>query len=333
MPDAAPEIVFTGAAKPPSWGERLIRAHTPEAHYQDLMKKYFWVTDRLEGPSLELALRLRPTVELAARAGGWSRTLMEGFYVGQAALFMAFLGYRGLKSAAGVFGGLASRHGSTMPELRPVALIEPPGGFPRRRRIIRGNWKTIHTPNVIALGPATIGVIASGSSRSVVAPLTEDDVDNHRKDGRKRNRSRARDRRNNDRRRNGILVMGEEENNHEEPEFPEVFHNDVRPVKTDKKPYDWAGLYDEAIGIEQNDAASKEAVIKLLGQMMMDDTGEGFRDSLASTLAEPNAAIRVKALDELITEGAEAFNVSDNEVIVRAQLLVQAATSLNTNSK
>lgn len=126
MPDAAREIVYTGAAKPPSWGERLIRAHTPETHYQELMKKYFWVTDRLEGKPKELVQRIRPQVELAARAAGWTKTGLELFLVGQAAILAAFLGYRTLQSAGGVFRGMARRHGSTIPELPPVALIESP---------------------------------------------------------------------------------------------------------------------------------------------------------------------------------------------------------------
>ncbi len=103
MPDAAPEVVYTGAATPPSWGERaghfvkekVIDPHTPEAHYQSIMKKYFWVTDRLEGRSIELVQKIRPTMELYAKAAGWSQTIMEGFFVGQAAVFMKNLASQG----------------------------------------------------------------------------------------------------------------------------------------------------------------------------------------------------------------------------------------------
>ncbi len=109
MPDAAPEIVYTGAAQPPSWRERL-RAHTPEAHYQDIMQKYFWVTDRLEGRSLELVQKIRPTMELYAKAAGWSQTIMELYLAGSAVAITAILAGKGLKSAGEVFVGLARRH-------------------------------------------------------------------------------------------------------------------------------------------------------------------------------------------------------------------------------
>lgn len=122
MPEVAAEIVYTGVGK--FVKEKIIDPHTPEAHYQDIMQKYFWVTDRLEGPSFELAQRLRPQVELAARAAGWSKTLVEGFIVGQAAAFMMFLGYRGFKSTAEVFGGMARRHGGKVLEEAASVVAE-----------------------------------------------------------------------------------------------------------------------------------------------------------------------------------------------------------------
>lgn len=119
MPDAAPEIVYTGAGKPPSWGERagqfvkekIIDPHTPEAHYQDIMKKYFWATDRLEGRPREIAQRLRPQVELAAKAAGWSQTFAELYLAGSALALTTIIAGKGLKSAAEVFGEMARRHG------------------------------------------------------------------------------------------------------------------------------------------------------------------------------------------------------------------------------
>lgn len=187
MPDAGHEIVYTALAKPPSWGERLIRAHTPEAHYQDLMKKYFWVTDRLEGKSLELAQRLRPTVELAARAAGWTRTITEAYLAGSAVTVTAILAGKGLKSAADVFSDLARKHGSTMstpacieapkktpsPELAPsgprVALAVPDLG-PKPSHLSRERWKAMER---ISRTVAT-DVGAPGEKRPRVAPVVRD---------------------------------------------------------------------------------------------------------------------------------------------------------------
>lgn len=118
MADIGSELVSHGATKPSpleSAGkfvkEKIIDPHTPEAHYRDIMKKYFLITDKLEGTSLELTRRLRPTVEIAARAAGWSQTFTELYFAGQAVAFLGFLGFRGLKSAVGVFGDMAKKHG------------------------------------------------------------------------------------------------------------------------------------------------------------------------------------------------------------------------------
>lgn len=175
MPDAAVEIVYTGVGR--FVQEQIIALHTPEAHYQKIMQKYFWVTERLEGQSLELAQYLRPQVELAARAAGWSKTLVEGFIVGQAAAFMMFLGYRGFKSAAEVFGGMARRHGSTMPESRSfesvssIALLAAPTSSTRPGGVVRRNRKDVETPDVI-LGPATSAAGQSTLNSDVPAHLT-----------------------------------------------------------------------------------------------------------------------------------------------------------------
>lgn len=116
MPDAAQEIVYTAFAKPPSWGERLIHAHTPEAHYQDIMKKYFRVTDRLEGRPREIVQRLRPQIELAAKAAGWSQTFAELYLAGSALALTTIIAGKGLKTAAEVFGGMGRRHGGKVLE-------------------------------------------------------------------------------------------------------------------------------------------------------------------------------------------------------------------------
>ncbi len=112
MPEAAKEIVYTGVGK--FVKEKIIDPHTPEAHYQDIMKKYFWVTDRLEGPSFELSQRIRPQVELAAKAAGWSQTFVELYMAGSAIALTAILAGKGIKSAADVFGGMARRHGGKL---------------------------------------------------------------------------------------------------------------------------------------------------------------------------------------------------------------------------
>lgn len=137
MPEAAAsELVFVGQARPPSWREKagrfvkekIIDPHTPEAHYQDIIKKYFWVTDRLEGPSLDLAQRIRPQVELAARAAGWTKTITEVYLAGCAVAFTAFLTKQGIKSTGEVFGSLARRHsgmatGTVVPLLRSGEVV------------------------------------------------------------------------------------------------------------------------------------------------------------------------------------------------------------------
>lgn len=120
MPDASVEIMYTGSAKPPSWGERLIREHTPEAHYQKIMQKYFWVTERLEGQSLELAQYLRPQVELAAKAAGWSETFVELYVAGSAIALTTILAGKGLKSAADVFRQMGRREGGQKTEKTAV---------------------------------------------------------------------------------------------------------------------------------------------------------------------------------------------------------------------
>lgn len=122
MPDASFEIMYTGSAKPLSWGERLIREHTPEAHYQDIMKKYFRVTDRLEGKPREIAQRLRPQVELAAKAAGWSETFVELYVAGSALALTTIIAGKGLKTAAEVFGGMGRKHEPNT----PIRLIGPP---------------------------------------------------------------------------------------------------------------------------------------------------------------------------------------------------------------
>lgn len=118
MPEATKEIVYTGLGK--FVQEKIIAPHTPEAHYQKIMQKYFRVTDRLEGQSLELAQYLRPQVELAAKAAGWSQTFAELYLAGSAIALTTIIAGKGLKTAADVFRQMGRREGGQKTEKTAV---------------------------------------------------------------------------------------------------------------------------------------------------------------------------------------------------------------------
>lgn len=113
MPEATKEIVYTGFGK--FVQEKIIAPHTPEAHYQKIMQKYFWATDRLEGKPREIAQRIRPQVELAAKAAGWSETFAELYLAGSALALTTIIAGKGLKSAAEVFGRMGRNQGDPVP--------------------------------------------------------------------------------------------------------------------------------------------------------------------------------------------------------------------------
>lgn len=96
-----------------------------------------------------IAQRLRPTVELAARAAGWTRTITEAYLAGSAVTVTAILAGKGLKSAADVFSDLARKHGSTMstpacieaPKKTPSPELAPSG--PRVAPVVRDNGQVL----------------------------------------------------------------------------------------------------------------------------------------------------------------------------------------------
>lgn len=321
MPEAAAEIIYTGAGKPPSWGERILRAHTPEAHYQDIMKKYFRVTDRLEGKSSELVRSARPAVEIYAKAAGWGQTIMELYLAGSAIAVTAILAGKGLKTAAGVFGDLARKHGSTIPESpdsnKPVALIEPP-----------------KSPSVIKLGPATVNALenteASLTSSVVTTPGNSDNL-------RKKKRKTAKARRNDDRRRRGIPVDDDDDSRLRRTEIPSAAapggngrapaDADTRVVPPQEIPMDrWSTDYDAAIGTDSKVAVHKELTLSLLKTMMMDRSKGGFFDTLAQAMAESNREIRKSLVEAAVSAAADAFG-TDPEAAAAVQLLIEHMTS------
>lgn len=320
MPDAAREIVYTGAAKPPSWGERLVRAHTPEAHYQDIMKKYFWVTDRLEGKSLELVQSARPAVELSAKAAGWSQTIIELYLAGSAVAITAILAGKGLRSAAGVFSEMARRHGSTA----PFAPIEAPKQN-RRKRIIRGNWKEVKTPDVIYLGPA-----ADVADPSPVMPDTHPPT---------RSETAAPSRLSPARFAGFAAVTSRvaTETHPSQPKNPAIVapgrdgrespDGDTRSTPPPKiRMNRWEQAYDDGIGTDPSAVTQKAGTMKLLQTMMMDRSDGGFFNVLARAMVEPNAQIRQKMVEKAVLEAAKAFGVNQ-ETTLAAQLLIEYMTS------
>lgn len=119
MPDVSPEIIYTGAAKPPKWQDRAgqwakaeAHKHTPEAHKQEAMRFFDDATGHLYGRSREIADALRPKVEVLATFGGWSKTMMELCLAGTAVGVSAVLVGKGVKSTAEVFLDMARRHRS-----------------------------------------------------------------------------------------------------------------------------------------------------------------------------------------------------------------------------
>lgn len=330
MPEsAASELVSVGQARPSSWRkmagrfvqEKIIDPHTPEAHYQDIMKKYFRVTDRLEGKPREIAQRIRPQVELAVKAAGWSQTFAELYLAGSAITITAILAGKGLKTAAEVFGGMGRKHEPNA----PLLLIGSPESPQRSARLVRGNWKEVVTPDVIALEPAT-DVADPSPVMSDTHPL----VGSGKKSTSKLSPSRlaafaavslriATEAHPSQVKNSAVVAPGREGR---EPPDGDTRSTPPRKIRMDP----WEKAYDDGIGTDPSVVAQKAGTIKLLQTMMMDRSDGGFSNALAQAMAEPNAKIRQKMVEKAVLEAAEAFGV-DGEVVLPAQLLIEFMTS------
>lgn len=281
MPDTAAEIVYTGAAKPPSWSERLIDEHTPEAHYRKIMQKYFWVTDR-------------PQVELAAKAAGWSETFAELYLAGSAITITAILAGKGLITAADVFRQMGRREGRTMPASEPsksnapILLIGPPEkpatppkpdvGKPRKEKL-----------------SAKARRIAARRRRGI--PV---DMDDTPRTGRVESHSIA-------------ALDGNSR------ELTDDIRRSVPPPKIPMDR--WGNAYDKAIGTDASAAAQRAWTLGLLRSMMMDRSKGGFSDALVQAMAESNAEIRKRMVEVAIQEAAQAFGADDDAVAAAQLLI------------
>lgn len=355
MADAGAELISQGVVKPSpleSVGkfvkEKIIDPHTPEAHYHDIMKKYFWVTDRMEGKSLELTRRLRPTVEIASRAAGWSQTFTELYFAGQAVAFLGFMGFRGLNSAAGVFGDMAKKHGGeTVGAAATVVAASAPTAAPdaQAKVVVSATTSdvTVQTdvPTTRTKPIEKAGVqkkIYHHDARPTIKDVPEDEQETDDKFP-KKPRLKAKVRRAQDRGRRGIPVgdddgRGKSRRMVTPASYAAVGGNgsDVKGPVVRSTPNQeaisqaWSAAFDAAIGTDAQGVAQKEATLGLLNTMMMDKSNDGFFTALVGAMAESNEEVRKKMVETTVNEAAEAFGASD-EVAAAAQLLIEYQTS------
>lgn len=89
----AGERVFVGVGRP-----TFLERHTPRAHSEAIMQRYFWVGDHLEGKPKEIFDNLKPLAEKSAKVAGWTQTITEVYMAGQAVALAAFLAGRKILS-------------------------------------------------------------------------------------------------------------------------------------------------------------------------------------------------------------------------------------------
>lgn len=349
MADAGAELISQGVVKPSpleSVGkfvkEKIIDPHTPEAHYRDIMKKYFWVTDKLEGTSLELTRRLRPQIEIVARAAGWSQTFTELYFAGQAAAFVGFLGLRGLRSAAGVFREMGRRHGG---ESVPATVVLSKVGASAAATGVSINAQANESAS-----SAADGAVLSSADRDHggkdKSKHPHDKVQHNRVDVMsaepKKKHLSAKARRNREqelrrtpvRRDHEVVQLGRQTQSASVPDLGgngrDTQHVAVRSaLSQDAILKSWSAAFDTAIGTDATGAAQKDATLRLLNTMMMDKSDGGFFSILVGSMAEPNAVVRKQMVETAVNEAAQAFGAND-ETATAAQLLIEHMTNKPT---
>lgn len=360
MADTGSELVSLGAIKSSpleSAGkfvkEKIIAPHTPEAHYRDIMKKYFWLTDKLEGKSLELTRHLRPTVEIAARAAGWSQTFTELYFAGQAAALLGFLGLRGLKSAASVFGDMAKRHGRKSASIS-IALLtagtnagaienhSPKSDLLKDQ--VGGDGSATATDNTLSRLDKTLGN-KKNKLQQPTRNVKGKSIDDHEERVMpKKQHLKAKNRREQDRRRSGIPVLVDDKSGKlghklKGASVPIIDENNrvrqdavIRSIPSQEDIINrWGKAFDVAVGTDPAGLAQKEATLKLLNNMFMDKSDGGFFSELVRAMAEPNTEVRKQMVETTVSEAAEAFGVSE-EVVAAVELLIEHQTNKSTAS-
>ena len=104
MAEAA-ERVLVGVGKP-----SFLERHTPKAHTEEIMRRFFWATDHLHGKPKEVAEMLRPWAQRSANVAGWTQTFWELWLAGSAIAAVSLVGKKSLPKVSRIFGRMGERN-------------------------------------------------------------------------------------------------------------------------------------------------------------------------------------------------------------------------------